>query len=275
MNKQQCPNGHFYDTDMYTECPHCSDSHTTNVTNSFVVKPNQIILDVNNGIVRSCTDQGLSITLSKFAEINSSASSSNQKTHDNNVQVSEKELKLTSEPDIATDETTALFTDQNTHKEFIHAEIQPEESQPEEIQVEDPQAQDPQPEEYTDNSYDEMINPIAGWLVCTGGRYYGRSFNIYFGQNSIGRDITNMIALPYEEDISERNHLMVTYEPIKNRFYIIPGRNTGMTYLNGEYLTEAKRLSDRDIIGVGGDKCKLMFVALCDEKFNWTQNTTE
>lgn len=109
--------------------------------------------------------------------------------------------------------------------------------------------------------------PVVGWLVCIEGSHIGNSFCIAAGKNSLGRGSSNSIILNRDNSVSREKHAILVYEPKKRNFYIQPGDSSGLTYLNDEYITESKKLADRDIIEIGNTK--LLFVPLCDEKFSW------
>lgn len=107
----------------------------------------------------------------------------------------------------------------------------------------------------------------VGWLVCIGGKSFGRCYEIYAEKNSIGRSEENRIVISEDDGISRVKHAFIIYEPKKRNFYLQPGDGSGLTYLNDEYITDSKKLKSHDIIELGGSK--LMFVPLCSESFSW------
>ncbi len=111
------------------------------------------------------------------------------------------------------------------------------------------------------------FEPAVGWLVCVGGGSFGRCFEIYAEKNSIGRSEENRIVISDDESISRIKHAFIIYEPKKRNFYLQPGEGNGLTYLNGEYITESKKLKPHDIIELGGSR--LLFMPLCSESFSW------
>lgn len=111
------------------------------------------------------------------------------------------------------------------------------------------------------------FEPTVGWLVCVGGKSFGRCFEIYAEKNSVGRSEENRIVISDDEGISRIKHAFIIYEPKKRDFYLQPGGGSGLTYLNDEYITDSKKLKSHDIIELGGSK--LMFVPLCGESFSW------
>lgn len=121
----------------------------------------------------------------------------------------------------------------------------------------------------TENSSQKAVisDPVVGWLVSVSGNHFGESFQIGAGRNSIGRNDDNRIVLNKDNAISRSKHAIITYEPKKRNFYIQPGDSSGLTYLNDEYITEAKQLHSRDMIEIGDSK--LIFIPLCGDEFTW------
>lgn len=109
--------------------------------------------------------------------------------------------------------------------------------------------------------------PVVGWLVCISGGYIGNSFNLYAGKNTIGRDSNNRLVLANDKSISRNKHAIIVYEPKKRNFFLQPGDSTGLTYLNDDYIDQSAKLKPRDIIELGSTK--LLFVPLCDDNFSW------
>lgn len=114
---------------------------------------------------------------------------------------------------------------------------------------------------------DGPVDPVVGWLVCIHGKHFGESFNLAAGKNSIGRSTSNRIVLWKDNSVSREKHAMVIYEPKKRNFYVQPGDSSGLTYLNDDYITESKRLAEKDILEIGD--CQFIFIPLCGEQFTW------
>jgi hypothetical protein len=115
-----------------------------------------------------------------------------------------------------------------------------------------------------------VAEPVVGWLVCVGGCHFGECFNIYAGKNSIGRNEDNRIVIPNDDTISRVKHALIIYEPRKRNFFLQPGDSSGLTYLNGDYMMEAKQLATRDMIDLGNSE--FMFMPLCGEGFSWEEH---
>lgn len=123
----------------------------------------------------------------------------------------------------------------------------------------------------SDADEDDSSDPPAGWLVITEGMGRGHSFQVGYGMNSIGRSDGQRIQLDFgDERISREAHAHIVYDSMSRRFYVSHGGGNNLTYLDGELvLGDKKAIFDRDVITIGDTK--LMFVALCNETFDWQQ----
>lgn len=113
---------------------------------------------------------------------------------------------------------------------------------------------------------DRNMNPIAGWLVCTEGENKGRSFEIHIGKNFVGRSM-KMDIHTNDERISRENHFSIIYEPKEAEFYAVQGN--GLTYYNGEMLTDAVALNEDDEISAGNSS--YVFVPFCKKGRDWNE----
>jgi len=113
----------------------------------------------------------------------------------------------------------------------------------------------------------EFTDPVVGWLICVAGPNIGRDYRIGAGTNSIGRDGSNRIAVFGDNSISRDKHCMVIYEPKKMQFFLKAGDSTGLTYLNGEYVTGMSPLKAGDVLEIGASR--FYFLPLCGDRFKW------
>ena len=116
-------------------------------------------------------------------------------------------------------------------------------------------------------SVEDNIITLAGWLVVISDNNKGRSYNITFGFNTLGRTINNHIVLDFDNSISREKHASIIYDYANNRFFIKHEDGKYLTYLNDEVILETKELKAYDIIKIGNTK--LLFVPLCNEQFKW------
>jgi len=109
--------------------------------------------------------------------------------------------------------------------------------------------------------------PVVGWLVCVKGIYFGQSFSLKTGNNSVGRSMEMDVPLAQVSTISRIRHCIITYEPEKKEFFVQPGESSGLTYLNGNLVLSFTRINARDTIKLGS--CEFVFYPLCGERFDW------
>jgi hypothetical protein len=109
--------------------------------------------------------------------------------------------------------------------------------------------------------------PITGWLVCVRGSYFGQSFDLKAGNNSVGRSMDMDVPLAQEDTVSRNRHCIITFEPEKQAFFIQPGEGGGLTYLNSNLVTTFTKINARDKINLGN--CEFIFYPLCGDKFSW------
>ncbi|MGM9489703.1 FHA domain-containing protein [Ideonella sp. YS5] len=114
------------------------------------------------------------------------------------------------------------------------------------------------------------IDPVCGWLVCWEGANQGRDFRVLSGRNTIGRDTGSDICIRGDETISRTNHASIFYDARKIAFHIVVGDGRDGVYVNDDVVLDKQQLSPYDIVEVG--HTKLMFVPLCGDRFQWTQD---
>ena len=90
-----------------------------------------------------------------------------------------------------------------------------------------------------------------------------------YGRNSIGRDVSQAVALDYGDSrISRNNHCTVTYDPVTRKFYLQAGEGVNLTYLESQPVLAATQLTTGNHIRVGDTE--LRFIALCGKDFDWS-----
>ena len=116
-----------------------------------------------------------------------------------------------------------------------------------------------------------LKDPVAGFLAVISGPGRGSVSMLHYGKNSIGRDVSQAIALDYgDRRISRENHCTVTYDPVSRKFYLQNGEGNQLTYLEGQPVLAPTQLAAGNQIRVGDTV--LRFVPLCGEDFDWTEN---
>ncbi len=109
-------------------------------------------------------------------------------------------------------------------------------------------------------------NPVVGCLVAIKGMHAGKSFSIFPGKCSIGRNETNKIVLNGDKSVSREQHAWIIFEPRSGEFLLLPGMQSGLTYHNGQNIMQAVALVNRDTIEIGSNT--FTFLDLYNEKNN-------
>lgn len=110
---------------------------------------------------------------------------------------------------------------------------------------------------------------VVGWLVAVSGPMKGKSFPLGPGQNQVGREASNRVCLPEDPGVSRRGHVVITYDPRRNRFSARPGtEGSGIADLNDDLLEIPTTLAHGDVLRLS-DETSLRFIPFCDASFVW------
>lgn len=115
---------------------------------------------------------------------------------------------------------------------------------------------------------DNQLEPVVGWLVCIEGPLRGVDFRIHDGYNYIGREEGD-IHIHGDNQISRHKHAVISFYAKKNTFHVGPADGRNIIELNGEPVYSPTEIKSYDVLTVGSTK--LMMVALCSERFSWTE----
>ncbi len=116
-----------------------------------------------------------------------------------------------------------------------------------------------------------LKDPVSGFLAVISGPGRGSVSMLHYGKNSIGRDVSQAIALDHGDSrISRENHCTVTYDPVTRKFYLQQGEGNQLTYLEGQPVLAPTQLAAGNQIRLGDTV--LRFVPLCGKDFDWTTN---
>jgi len=125
-------------------------------------------------------------------------------------------------------------------------------------------------------STDEIVEahafePVVGWLVVKTGPGRGRSVQIYYGMNSVGRDAGERISLNFgDTSISRESHAYIVYDDKQKDFYVQHGGKSNLVRVNDKPVLAPTELNAGDLIEIGGTI--LLFVPLCGDTFNWDKD---
>ena len=120
----------------------------------------------------------------------------------------------------------------------------------------------------TKNVNDDDKQPLVAWFVVVEGKGKGSDIRIIAGQNSIGRDKSNMVCIDFgDTTISREKHAFIIYDLKHKKFMFKSGEGKNISYLNEEGVYSPVPIKDGDTVEIG--ETKLRFVQLCDENFEW------
>ena len=229
----RCKNGHYYDESL-GKCPYCLEAGTIDIpySDSANGKGNTKLADIPNENKSYSKNQ-----------------KSNQKDINNNIK---------KEENIMPKDTKAEKTETSAQTVLVMPTKKKEQS-------DNMQKQEIDRKEDAASSLG-AVN-LAGWLVVISDNNKGRSYNITFGFNTLGRAESNHIVLGFDNSISREKHASIIYDYTNNRFFIKHEDGKYLTYLNDDVILETKELKPYDIITIGNTK--LLFVPLCGENFKW------
>ena len=127
----------------------------------------------------------------------------------------------------------------------------------------------PKPKEDEDTPPEDDTKFVVGWLVAVEGPYRGRSFELYNGYCSIGREQGDII-LKKDKQVSREKNISTVYDSANNCFYITAGESRNVAHFNGKAILSgsSKEMTAYDEIKVG--TTKFIFVPFCCDKFSWS-----
>lgn len=112
------------------------------------------------------------------------------------------------------------------------------------------------------------IGPVVGWLVILSGPGRGRSIEIGYGRNAIGRGHSNEVALPFgDRGISDQAHAYIVYDNVGRKTYLTDGSSRNLVYLNGAPVFGSVEIESGDTIRMGNSA--LMFIPFCSPELDW------
>jgi hypothetical protein len=114
-------------------------------------------------------------------------------------------------------------------------------------------------------------DPVVGWLVVVGGLGLGAFRPIYEGNNAIGRNAMQRIAIDFGDDtISAEEQAYIRYDSMDRSFLFVPNlAKTNIVAVNNNRPTSAVKLQAMDMITMG--RTQLAFVPFCGEDFDWSE----
>lgn len=112
------------------------------------------------------------------------------------------------------------------------------------------------------------LNPVVGWLVCTGGVNKGADYRIHNGYNYIGRGESMDICIQGDNCISSEKAAMISFDNREKVFFFGPGGHNPVR-VNGKMIHAPVQIQPYDELEIG--ESLFRFVPFCGERFDWNE----
>lgn len=270
MNIQRCANGHYYNIDKYTECPHCNpnaerNSPTASAADKFV-KDDGKKKDGNTVGINWDSGSGNNYPQMVEPQEEPVGRSGRKQESINTITIFDDNYvpRVPSEEKPINEETSG---GSSLEDEIKNANNTPDDGKTKGFfqmladTTSEKNSADPTPAQHISSE------PVAGWLVCVGGTHFGESFSVFGKKNSVGRNSSNSIVIPKDTTVSREKHAFVTYDTKGRRFYLEPGGAN--VYLNENLVMTPREIHIYDIIELGDGNAKFVFIPLCGDNFDW------
>lgn len=249
MKLTKCANGHFYDAEKFQTCPHCSGAGMGG-------QGNESLTDcVPKGSYgsNSATDKTIGKAIDQTVGARGGQSPQNSQGTDEGKTVGFMDNRFQQSQQVFNRAPQGINVRPDDEGKTVGFMAWNPQSASAPAQSQEPANNNPQ--------------PVVGWLVCTEGSCFGRSFNLYCGKNFIGRSADMDVCLAGDATVSRVRHAIIIYEPKERKFFAQPGDSHELFYLNENVVLSSAELADRDVITIG--KTSLVFVPFCDGRFGW------
>lgn len=111
--------------------------------------------------------------------------------------------------------------------------------------------------------------PVVGWLAVISGPGTGRSRELTFGMNPVGRNSDNRVALDFgDQQVSGKDHFRIAYDGRNRKFMILPAAGDNLVYIGDDPVLESRVIESGVDISVGDTV--LRFIALCGPQWSWS-----
>lgn len=247
MKLMKCINNHFYDGDVYSQCPHCKNVSDDPKTEK-----------IDRSELDSMSKREKKAEESIWENSSQCEASSSQKDSGSGVQRGQEYVQNDLEREI---------NDLNVTEKLFEEPRYPEhraQSAPHGI---------PDDEGRTvrfSSRKEDAKEPLVGWLVGLNGEVYGEGFPLVTGRNYIGRGADMDVVLRGDPSISRNKHAIIIYEPKSRQFLLQPGESKELFYLDDKVVLDTQVMSNGCELCIG--ETKLKFIALCGEDFSWETN---
>lgn len=289
-NRVICANGHYYDGNKYTKCPHCAEGLARIEPSVYSTTETKDLTGVKDKD-SSKTGKMFSFFKKKGEEHEEKSSFTQDKSargevreekfEDNDRELERaghsltKGLQEVPQREEA-DEQQPISNRQNDKASMNSMPITFEQDSKPSLSTAFEEAIAPRSQNIDKSktmgyySTCGKTEPPVGYLICTSGDDFGFGFQLKSGQNTLGRAL-DMDVVIRDPKVSREKQAFVLYDPKSRKFYVRPGEGSGLCYLNDELVMSSVEMHQFDRLILGDTE--LMLIAVCCEQFSWDDNS--
>ena len=284
MKVIRCENGHYYDSDLFSRCPHCREPEPGNGSGKKQGRQKSFF----QAFRKESKPSGASED-PVGSEQNAGPDATGEADGQGRAETVCEPTEILSKEEIERllaelDGQNGKASSQNSEADGKADEASSNNGEAEAVSVTAdavspagdavPPTEDAMPA--TDDAYSPTVwirggeettdrRPVAGWLVGIAGPCYGRSFEILRGRNTVGRSEANDISIKNDKRVSREKHMNIVYDPAGHGYYIEPGDSRGLVYCNGRIILAPTAVTGSDLIEIGGGRYVIQ--PLCGDYF--------
>ena len=244
MNVVKCSQGHFYDADKFTVCPHCGVA--------------QQELTQSNSVVRK--DETVAL-------------------REEEIQAWEYKQEMYENSTVKGKRTKGTFLGKKRKSEVFSGQNESVYTGPITIKTatiqQTIQTEQPMPMSMTGAPVvaAHVAAPVrergctVGWLIFLNGKDKGTTCELKSGNNFIGSGADMDVQIRNDSKVAHKNHAKIVFEPNKQEFFVAPGDSSELVYLGEDVVMIPQKLAAYDRIIIGDTT--MLFMPLCGEKFTW------
>lgn len=256
MKLMKCVNSHFYDGDIYSQCPHCQNASDDPKTE----KINRSALDresKNDKIAEEFI----------WASPEQNNDSPNHKDMEGGVQKEQEYVQNDLEREINDLNVTEKLSIPHDKSEYDEPRYPEHKAHSMAHEIPDDEGRTVR----FSSRKEDAKEPLVGWLVGLNGEVYGEGFPLVTGRNYIGRGADMDVVLRGDPSISRNKHAIIIYEPKSRQFLLQPGESKELFYMDNKVVLDTQVMSNGCELCIG--ETKLKFIAFCGEDFSWETNS--
>lgn len=294
MNLTRCKNGHFYDTDRFSTCPHCMQNNNasqSDATESIYKAPagNQEFSyadDVTCAVDSKPMNYGRNTIVggAKAPNHNESSDETEALTSPFHKNISPTPVPAQAPPvspippvEKGSQPKSGQIAGENIQE--LRGKINPDRNgyPGNDLRKQIDDVTMPNNMQYMDDEVtqritfpgrdEKRVDLVVGWLVCVKGNSIGKSFCLRSGKNFIGRDASMDVVIADDRSVSRNRHAIVIFDPKSKAFLVEPGMSRELFYLDDELVLTPQIIKAYQVLTIGNTD--LMFVPLCGEHFDW------